>query len=85
MSRLVGYFLLFMGGFITLFSLVLTLPTYSHQRAIQLDAIAHITQLPSLNFSSGYLQQSIALYEDDANAYYLKTATPSKREFVYAR
>jgi len=85
MSRLVRYFFLFTSGFVLLFSLVLTLPTYSQQRAIQLDAIAQITQLPSLNLSSGYLQQSIALYEDEANSHYLKSPTHSKREFIYAR
>jgi hypothetical protein len=72
-----------MSGMVVLFSLLITLPTYSQTRAIQIDAIAHITQLPSLNYSSGFLQQAIALYGDDANSYALQSKPLSKREFVY--
>jgi len=73
-----------MSGIVVPFSLLLTLPNYSQTRAMKIDAIAHITQLPSLNYSSSFLQQSIALYEDDANSYTLQSLPLSKREFIYA-
>jgi len=83
MSVLVRRFLVGFSAFFLSFFMLLSTP-YSQTRADKLSAMSHITQLPSLSYLSGYLQQRVALYRDSSSLLYPNMLQESKRDFVYA-
>jgi hypothetical protein len=84
MSPLVKLFLLFCAIFTYSFFLLLGDASYSQTRAHKLQALTAITKTPSLDYSSGYMQQRNALYRDSSAILYPNMLIESKRDFVYA-